>query len=95
MVHVYVIASPPSAEYKRQWIRYALVQIMACRLFCTSIGLLSIEILIKIQYIHLQKFTWKHRLRKGGHFAPGEMSYTTQNRHIVLLYLGCGSNAGF
>ena len=48
--------SPPTTTYMREWIKSALVQIMACRLF-GSAGLLSIgplgtnfsEILIKIQ----------------------------------------------
>ena len=30
---LYINSSPPSAAYMRQWIRSALVQIMACRLF--------------------------------------------------------------
>ena len=30
-------SSSPSAAYMRQWIRLALVQIMACRLFCAII----------------------------------------------------------
>ena len=30
---VVVNSSPPSAAYTRQWIGWALVQIMACRLF--------------------------------------------------------------
>ena len=32
----YINSSPPSAAYMHQWIRSALVQIMACRLFSTK-----------------------------------------------------------
>ena len=60
---------PPSAAYMRQWIRSALVQTMACRLFgakpffLTNAGLLSTrplgtnfsEILIKIQNFSFTK----------------------------------------
>ena len=82
---IYQNSSPPSAAYRRQWIRSALVLIMACRLFgnrtiiWTNAVLLSIgplgtnfsEILINIQNFHSRKFIWKYRLRKDGHFVQG------------------------
>ena len=33
LIYQLINSSPPSAEYMRQWIRSALVQVMACRLF--------------------------------------------------------------
>ena len=71
-----VNSSPPSAAYMRQWIKSALVQIMACRIFGTkplsehilflAIGLLGsnlIEILTKIKNLNSRKCIWKYRLR--------------------------------
>ena len=62
-----VYSPPPCAAYIRQWIGSALYQIMACRLFWTNAGLLSIgplgtnfsEILIKIQDFSFMKMHLK------------------------------------
>ena len=68
---VFVYSSPPSAAYMRQWIKSALVQITACRLFGAkplSKPMLDYfqldpctnfsEILIKIQNFHSRKCIW-------------------------------------
>ena len=81
-------SSPPSATYMRQWIGLALVQIMACRLFCTKplskpvlgycqldpLGHISVKFQSKYKYFHSRKCIWKYLLRNGGHFVQGEMN---------------------
>ena len=80
---IYFNSSPPSVAYRHQWIRSALVQIMACRLFGTkpsSEPMLSychsdpkeqtaVKFLIKFY-----SWKWKYSLRNGSHFVQGEMS---------------------
>ena len=89
-------SSPPSDAYVRQWIRSALVQIMACRLIGAKplsqpmLGYCqldpkeqtSVKFLSKYKIFHSQKCIWKHRLRNGGHFDQGEMS-----QHSVYAFL--------
>ena len=68
----------------RQWIRSALVRIMACRLFgakplsepnwnvvnCTlGYKKTSLELKSKYKHFHSRKCIWNHRLRNGGHFV--------------------------
>ena len=81
-------SSPPSVAYIRQWIGWALVQIMACRLFGAkplSKPMLcqcqldpkeqtSVKFQSKYKTFHSRKCIWKYRLRIGGHFVQGEMS---------------------
>ena len=81
-----VNSSPPSATYMRQWIREALVQIMACRLFGAnplSEPMLeycyfdpqeqtSVKYSSKYKTFHSQKCILKWLLRNGGHFIQGE-----------------------
>ena len=70
------------------WIRSALVQIMACRLFGAKplsepvLGYCwldpseqtSVKFLSKCKTFNTRKCIWKYRLRKGGHFVLGKMS---------------------
>ena len=81
-------SSPSSSAYMRQWLGSALVQIMAWRLFGAkplskpTLGYCqldpkeqtSVKFQSKYKTFHSRKRTWKYRLRKGGHFVPGEMS---------------------
>ena len=69
-----------------QWIRSALVKIMACHLFGAKslskpmlllirpLGTNFNETLIKIQNFSFMKMHLKRCLRNGGHFVQGEMS---------------------
>ena len=86
--------TPPSAAYMRGWIGWAMVQIMACRLFGAKPlskqmpGLLSIghlgtnfgEILIKIQNLKISSAIWRP-------FCPGgdEVSRCSCQQHISTL----------
>ena len=81
-------SSLPSAAYMRQWIRSALVQIMACHLFDAKplskpiLGYCqlapqeetSVKFSSKYKAFHSQKCIGKYRLRNGGHFVQEEMS---------------------
>ena len=73
----------PSAAYMHQWIRSALVQIKACRLFGTKplskpvLGYYqldpweqtSVKYYSKYKTFHSRKCICKYHLRNGGHFA--------------------------
>ena len=50
------LAHPPSAAYMRQWIRWALVQMMACHLFGAK--LLSKPMLVVINWTLKNKLQW-------------------------------------
>ena len=77
-------SSPPTAAYMRQWIGSALVQIMACRLFGAKplskpmLFFVNWTLRNKLQWNSNQntkrKCIWRHRLRNGGHYVPGEIS---------------------
>ena len=81
-------SSPPGAAYMRRWTWSALVQVSAWRLFgakhlpepmltyyqLDSLEQTSVKFVSKYRNIHL-KCIWKRRLRNGGYFAQGEMSY--------------------
>ena len=81
---LFINSSPPSAAYMHQWISAALVQTMACRLFCAKPlpepGLLSTgplgtnlcKILIKIQNFSFMKMHLKMPSVKWQPFCPGE-----------------------
>ena len=81
-VHMYLISSPRSAAYMRRWAGSALVQIMACPMIGTKP--LSEPIRNNFQWSRKQNshsFIQENalencRLRNGGHFVQGEMSYT-------------------
>ena len=89
----WVNSSPPSAAYMRQWIRSALVQIMACRLFGTKplfkpvLGYYqfdpkektSVKFESKYNTFHSQKGIWKWRLWNGGHYVLGKISLVQSN----------------
>ena len=79
----------PPTPYMRLWTKSALVQVMACRLFCvkplaeiilTCYQLnpreqTSVKIESRYQILHSWKCIWKCRLRNGGHFLQGKISY--------------------
>ena len=83
-----VNSSPPSAAYMHQWIRPALVHIMArCPLnamplskpmlgYCKLKLLEQTSVKVKLKYttFHSRKCIWKHCLGNGGHFVQEEMS---------------------
>ena len=81
----WVNLSPSSATYKRQWIGWALVKIMACRIFSAKPlpkpiqdyyqldpqEQTSMKFESKYKNFHSRKCIWNYRLRNGGHFVQG------------------------
>ena len=81
-------SSSPSAAYMRQWIRSALVQILAwCRIGDKPLSKLmlgycqldpyeqtSVKFQSKHKFFNSRKCIWKYRLRNYGHFVQGKMS---------------------
>ena len=68
---------PPIAAYMRKWIRSALIQIMACRVFGAK--LLSKPCWVIVNWalgnkLHSRKCIRNHRPRNGGHFVQGTIS---------------------
>ena len=78
-------SSPPGAAYMHQWIWWAVVQIMAHRLFGAEplskpvLGYCQLDpqeqtsMIFESKYkaFHSRKCIWKHCLRNGGHFVRG------------------------
>ena len=80
----------PSDAYMRQYNILTLVQIMACRLlgakplsepmvpYCwlDPKKHISVKFCLKVESFHSRKYTWKCRLRTGGHFVSASMCYS-------------------
>ena len=78
-----------SAAYMRRWTVSALVQVLTCRLFGAKSILepmlnycqfnpqehASVKCETKYKTFHSWIYIWKCRLRNGGHFVQGEISY--------------------
>ena len=81
-------SSAPSAAYVRQWMRSALVETRACRLFGAKPLSKPCWVIVnwtlrnKLQWnlnqndktFHSRKCIWKFRLSNGGHFVQGKKS---------------------
>ena len=95
----------PSVTYMCQWIRSALVQIMACHLFAakplseptqTYCQLepkehISMRVYLKWKYFHSRKCVWICRLRNGSHFVREEMSQLIVPWRMWLWFQTCKS----
>ena len=93
---LYSTNSSPLTACMCQWIRSALIKIMACRLVGAkplsqpmlddqSLETSLSEFVIKIQIFHLRKCIWKYRLRNGSHFVHGIwVKYLEFKRSLVV-----------
>ena len=90
-------SSPPSAEHMWQWIRSALVQIMACCLFGTKplskpmLGYCQLDTSVKFESNHKTFHSWKSisrcHLRNGSHFVQGEMGqHVSYGMSVVSIF---------
>ena len=100
---IYINLSPSSAAHMCQWTKFALAQVMACRLFCAKplpepmldycqlapMNKIN-EILIKVHNFLFTKTHIKHRVRNDDPFVQGEISKYKRDTPVFNALKSCG-----